>query len=704
MALSAAAGVSGGDDQETMATQTSTRRDDIQGLRAIASLLVASYHIWIGTVSGGVDVFFAVGGYLLALSLLREIERTHRVDVPRTLWRNAKRLFPMAVLVLLIGGTVVLLASGPLATSRVLTDIFASATWWENWRLVGDATDYVAAGHDKSPFQHFWAMGVQGQYTALCIVAAGVFAWMLRPAWRGRARLAFGLLLGVVALASFLYAQYRLQGDPTPVYFDTFARAWELALGGFAALVVARIPLHRVVRAIMASVGLAMVLTAGLLPPEWLQPGWVSLYPVAGALLLMLAGHGADSGPVGRLLQWRGLVWLGGISYGLYLWHWPILKGFIALFPAAGAAVGPLEGMAILIVSIVISWLSYWVIVWVQRPRGAAPARPYLALAMPVVAATAVIGLLVAPAVQREAIAEAGREVQVVEDSDALVDLVIDAAETPSAPAADAIVGPDALAREWRDDLCYQVSRDRAPHCLYDDSPTDDEVWIVGDSQAVTWAPAVRAALDGAADLQLLGKSMCPFSSGEVVDRQLRPITVEGPDFEVQCAEHNAMVMALAEERLPDVVVIANGAWWVGPGYEDRPADSGAQLAAGTLGYVEQLHELGISTMYLDAPPPVGDPADCLAAHRAGTSLEPCEFTLTPAHLERHAQLIEALRAGGVTTPDTLPWFCDVASMTCPLVVDGVPTWVDRSHMGVAGALMRQELVGEPLRELLEAG
>lgn len=691
-------------DQRLMAQHARSRRQDIQGLRAIASLLVASYHIWFGTVSGGVDVFFAIGGYLLALSVLREIERTGRVDVPRTLWRTAQRLFPMAVLVLVVAGTVAVLVSGPLAASRVLTDIFASATYWENWRLVGDATDYVAAGHDKSPFQHFWAMGVQGQYTALCIMVAGVFAWMLRPAWRGRARLAFGLLLGAIALASFLYALHRLQGDVTPVYFDTFARAWELALGGFAALVLTRIPLHRFARAIMAVVGLAMVLTAGLLPPEWPQPGWTSLYPVAGALLIMLAGHGAASGPVGRMLQWRWLVWIGGISYGLYLWHWPILKGFLALFPEAGATVGPLEGMAILLVSILVSWLSYRAIAWAHRPRQVAPARPYLALAMPVVAAATVIGLLVVPAVQREAIAEAGREVHVVEDSETLVDLVVDAAETPSAPADDAIVGPDALAREWSDDLCYSVSRDRAPHCMYDDSPTADEVWIVGDSQAVTWAPAVRAALDGDADLQLLGKAMCPFSSGEVVDRQLRFITVEGPDFEVQCAEHNAMVMALAEERIPEVVVIANGAWWVGPGYEDRPADSGAQLAAGTLGYVERLHELGIRTVYLDAPPPGKDPADCLAAHRAGASLEPCGFALTPEHLERQAQLVDALRAGGVVTPDTLPWFCDVSSMRCPLVVDGVPTWVDRSHMGVAGALMRQDLVGEPIRQLLEAG
>lgn len=246
------------------ATQT-PRRLDIQGLRAVASLLVASHHIWFGTVSGGVDVLFAVGGYLLALSLIGEIERTGAVDVPRTLWRIAQRLFPMAALVLVVAGAVALVASGPLAFGRVLSDVFASATYWENWRLAADGTDYVAAGHDKSPFQHFWAMGVQGQFTALAVLAAAGFALVGGRRMRD-ARLGFGLLLAAVAAASFGYALLRLSIDPVGAYYDTFARSWELALGGAAALLLTRIPLPGRLRAALAAVGIALVLTAGRLP------------------------------------------------------------------------------------------------------------------------------------------------------------------------------------------------------------------------------------------------------------------------------------------------------------------------------------------------------------------------------------------------------------------------------------------------------
>lgn len=146
------------------------RRADIQGLRAIASLLVASYHVWFGTVSGGVDVFFAIGGFLLVHSLAGELERSGRVDVWGGIRRQARRLFPMAAIVLVVVGGLLLALGTPLSAQRTIVDVFASATYWENWRLAADATDYVAAGHDKSAFQHFWAMSAQGQVTLTLIV------------------------------------------------------------------------------------------------------------------------------------------------------------------------------------------------------------------------------------------------------------------------------------------------------------------------------------------------------------------------------------------------------------------------------------------------------------------------------------------------------------------------------------------------------
>ncbi|MET4099384.1 peptidoglycan/LPS O-acetylase OafA/YrhL [Agrococcus sp. UYP10] len=689
-----------------MAAQSKDRRLDIQGLRAIASLLVASYHIWFGNVSGGVDVFFAIGGYLLAMSLMRELERTGGVHVPKTLWRTAQRLFPMAVIVLVVVGTIALVFSGPLGIDRVMTDILASATYWENWRLAADATDYVAAGHDKSAFQHFWAMGAQGQFTAMCIIAAGLFALVAKATRMRDAGLWFGVVLGAAAIASFVFALVQLSIDPVPTYYDTFARTWELALGGFAALVVTRIPLHRVARILMGVVGLALVLTAGLLPPEWQQPGWVTLWPVAGALLILLAGEGDQGAPVTRLLRLKPLVWLGGISYGLYLWHWPVLKGFIAFFPTAGLEIDALEGAAILALSIGLSYGSYRLIALLHRPsrrrvEAAAPTgrpargRPLLAYALPVVAAISAVGIVVAPVLQRAAVAEAAATNPVAADDDELARWIAEAVATPSAPSPGAVVGEDGRSAEWLVDDCLTVGPDQQAQCRFDDSESDREVWIVGDSQAVTWSPAVRGALGGSADVQLLGREMCPFSSGPAVEQQIG-------DFMRVCDAHARTVLELAAQRLPELVIISYGAWWVGEGYEDRAADTGDQLAAGTLAYAEQLHALGIRTLWLDSPPPGPEPDACIEAHAAGTSLDACAIALQDAQIARHETLDAGLEAGGVAVVDTLGWFCDPESGTCPSILQGVPTWVDRTHMGAAASTMRQQVVADAIAPLLQ--
>ncbi len=168
------------------------------------------------------------------------------------------------------------------------------------------------------------------------------------------------------------------------------------------------------------------------------------------------------------------------------------------------------------------------------------------------------------------------------------------------------------------------------------------------------------------------------------------------------CDAHAESVLELAEERRPELVVISYGAWWVGEGYEDRAADTGEQLAAGTLAYTDRLHDLGIRTLWLDSPPPGAEPGDCLEAHAAGTSLDACRATLQDAQLQRHVVLDAALAEGGVDVVDTIEWFCDVDAMTCPSIVQGVPTWVDRTHMGAAAAVMRERVVADAIAPLLD--
>ncbi|WP_051222966.1 acyltransferase family protein [Agrococcus lahaulensis] len=668
------------------------RRHDIQGLRAVASLLVASYHVWFGNVSGGVDAFFAIGGFLLATSLAGEIERNGGIDVPGQLRRTFKRLFPMAGIVVLVVGCVTVLVAGPLRFGEALRDVLAAATFSENWRLAASATAYVDEGHDKSALQHFWAMGVQGQFTVLLILIAAVIALMLGRRAREGARAAIAAFLAVTVVASFAYALVQVSANPVPVYYDTFARAWELALGGFAALVLTRIPLGPLARAVLGVVGLALLLTAGLLPQEWTQPGLVSLWPVAGALLVMLAGHGADGGPVAALLRWRPLVWIGGISYGVYLWHWPLLKGLIALDPSQTERVGILQGAAVIGVAIALSWGCARLI------RAAATSSRRLArrsfpLLVPAIAVAAVLGLVVAPAIQKRAIEEA-TAVQAAASAAELEAWVAGSVASPPALTMGA-VGAAGQPSEWVVDGCTTVAVGREADCRYDGGgDSGREVWVVGDSHVVGLAPPLRAALRGIADLQLLGRGGCPFTDAPDVREQ------KGEDA-AACEAHIQHVMELAEERRPELVVITYGAWWAGEGFEGVGEGLGTRLAEGTLALTAKLHALGIETVWLDSPPPASLVLieECLAAHGEGRPTELCSLELEPAQLERHRQMVELLRAGGVDVIETIGWYCDVERMLCPLIVDGVPTWADDLHLSAAGAMQRVVVLAVALSE-----
>ncbi|MGH3388484.1 MAG: acyltransferase family protein, partial [Actinomadura sp.] len=126
-------------------------RPEIQGLRAVAVLLVAAYHIWLGRVSGGVDVFLMLTGFLITGSLLRTVERSGRVQFTAFAARLARRLFPAAALVLIgvLAGMVLWL---PRTQWRdTLGEVFAAALYHENWRLALNAVDYLAGGADVSP-------------------------------------------------------------------------------------------------------------------------------------------------------------------------------------------------------------------------------------------------------------------------------------------------------------------------------------------------------------------------------------------------------------------------------------------------------------------------------------------------------------------------------------------------------------------------
>jgi len=669
-----------------MAASTSTdaaplraRRLDVQGLRAVASLLVASYHIWIGTISGGVDVFFVLGGFLLASSIMGEIERSGRIAVGGGVLRLLGRQMPLVGLVVGIAGAVAL-AVRPAGFQRdTALEMLAASSFWQNVRLAASSTDYVDAGLDKSFVQHLWAMGVQLQASVAMLVVAAIVALLVRRLGRLGMRAALALAFAAMAVASGAWAAASLAIDPVTAYYDTGARLWELALGGVAALVLPRIRLGAIARTVLAFAGLALVLGAGLLPSSWPYPGPVALVPVVGALLLLVTGAGG-SGIVRTALSWRPLVWLGGISFGIYLWHWPILWTLAQLDPRP---IGLLRGGAVIVAAVLLAWGS----VTLLRALGRVQWRslPPTAASMPATALCA-IALLIAP-VPATTVTVGDAEISVASSTDDLQARVQAAVAEPSSIADGLEVWDAGRAAGWNQG-CLQVDPGNRDDCRFvpegmGDGDALESVWVVGDSHSLAFASSVREALGDDAIVQMMTYAQCPWFDRSVISTWL------DDERASECVAHTDWVIDEAVAAPPELFVLSFGAWGPATSLDD---DELELLLASAADRVATLVAADIPVLWLDTPPPTRTWDDCMAAQRRG-STSGCATAIAEESLEVRRALSSALADAGATIEDTLPWFCDVTTLQCPMVVDGVPVYADHAHIGEAEALVLSHLV-----------
>lgn len=366
-------------------------RPEIQGIRAIAALLVATFHIWLGRVSGGVDVFFIMSGFLVTTTLLGHYARFGRIRPIYYLARLGRRLLPAALTVLLVVAIVTWFLLPKVSWARNAREIIASMFYYENWSLANSAVDYLAQFEDKTPVQHFWAMSVQGQFYLIWLVIFLVVAFIVKSlATRRRAVL---IAFIVVFVLSFSWSLYEVAVNQPFAYFDTLARTWEFALGGIAALVLPMFSLPKIWRAVLSWIGVVGIISCGLvLQVSDKFPGYAALWPTLSALCILLAGGAVHSRlSAARLLGTKPFVWLGNISYGVYLWHWPMLVVFLSLTNAN--APGLRGGIAIIGGAIVLAWLTTKFIENpIARTYTTRKARPWLRPTLAGIAIVAILG------------------------------------------------------------------------------------------------------------------------------------------------------------------------------------------------------------------------------------------------------------------------------------------------------------------------
>lgn len=514
---------------------------EIQGLRTVAALLVAVYHIWFDRVSGGVDAFFVIAAFFMMTSFARK-PVLGPGDVLAYYAATLRRVAPTTALVVVatVAGSILFMPT--VLWYETMLHAAASTVFMENWWLAISGADYLRQDIAASPFQQMWALSVQVQYYALLplvMLAVAVLARRTGSEMRRAFTMALAALFGV----SLAYSIVMTERNQPFAYFDTFARGWEYMVGALLALHIdkaARLP-----AAAMRAMGYACLAVlmgfAAMLPVANLFPGYAAFIPVLATAGLIVA---ARSGAVIAPLRWGPVLALGDISFAFYLWHWPLL---IFLRMRTGVeSVGLVEGLAVIAAAGLLAAATvYLVETPFRRWRLLAP-RPVLSLAMS--------GLILAPAAASVILWRADfRE----RDARARVDLAaVWAASDGSPPLAAPPVPAPVIARTdlplANPDRCHQDLFDSAlMTCSFGQAGGRGRVALVGGSHSLQWLPALRR-LAGEMGFQVvtLTKSSCPFMvPGE---------TLPGVRYPASCSAWNAAVLDwLAAERPDAVVTIA---------------------------------------------------------------------------------------------------------------------------------------------------
>jgi len=662
-------------------TAAPARRRDIEGLRGLAVVLVVVYHVWVARVSGGVDAFFVLSGFLITAAVLSRLRSAGGLSLPRYWSRLLARLLPTAAVVLLGTLAATVLWVPPPRWSQVLQEIWASLLSVQNWLLAADSVDYLAARNTASPVQHFWSLSVQVQFYLVwpLLLVAGVA--LARRLGRSARAAAVGVG-GLVLVSSFGYALLATAARPEPAYFDTGARLWEFAAGGLAFLAASRLarPSGRL-RPLATAAGWAgvvgLVATGAVLDGAARFPGAAALLPVGSVVLVLLAGAAtgaAGPGAVGWWLARRPLTWLGGLSYPLYLWHWPVLVVYLGV--AGRDTASPHGGLVVVLVSVLLAVLTSAVLDRLPQALSSLAARRRTARARSGGAVAAVTALTLVPVL----VAATGLGVYV----DRQTRTTVEAGADPDFPGAGALdpffdVGalpedtfvPDLTAAgqdwpAWSERSCEQPTLPGMPQVCEISSGTTvsaPHVMMVGDSHADSWGTAL-AVIGQARGWRVTGvfAGACPLST--------RPAVGEGhPRYDVCRDLLDALPRYLEQER-PDVVLTV--------GTRDVRVDGPEQLPQDYLDRWAQVTDLGIPVVALrDNPRWPHSVPDCVARH--GRWAAECSAPRAQLYDLDWAVAQQRLPEG-VTLLDTADLFCDRDS--CPPVVGNVLVYMDDNHVG----------------------
>ena len=342
-------------------------RPAIDGLRAVAVIAVLLYHGAqltgnpVDVAPGGflgVDLFMVLSGYLITTLLLLEWTSSGAIRLRSFYQRRLRRLAPALVLVLVAVSIAFLLADltglGNTQAESFPGDALASLFYVANWRFALSGASYFEQFGGPSPLRHMWSLAIEEQFYLVWPVVLYV---MVKGMRLSRQVVATVILVGIWASAVLMAVQFDPDEDPSRLYYGTDTRAQALLAGALLAVVLLRTPTARLGRPAIQAAGAAglagcmvlfVVATDDPGTTPWLYQGGFLVMAVLAGLAILGASAGAGASPYVRVLSLKPLLWIGTISYGLYLWHWPV-------FVVLDTATTGLDGVALLALRIAVS-------------------------------------------------------------------------------------------------------------------------------------------------------------------------------------------------------------------------------------------------------------------------------------------------------------------------------------------------------------
>ncbi|MET8154474.1 acyltransferase family protein [Actinoplanes sp. NPDC049668] len=657
----------------TRAAAPERHRRDIEGLRAVAVLLVVAYHCGVPYLTGGyvgVDVFFVISGFLITGLLLREAGRTGRVSIRRFYARRALRLLPASTVVVVVTMAAAALWLPPLRLTAILSDALHTTIYSMNWRLAAVGTDYLNADAEPSPLQHFWSLAVEEQFY---LVWPLLLLVVVRRGGRG-----LGTVLAVLTAGSLLLSVWQTRHNAGWAYFGAHTRAWELGVGALLAVGAAHLGRigPRVSRALTGCGLAAIVISAFGYTASTPFPGYAALLPVLGAAAIIAGGCATRPDQPG-LLGLPALQGIGRLSYSWYLWHWPAL--LIAPY-ALGHPLATWENVAVALGALLLAGLTYACVENPVRHLAALRDRPWRGIGVGAALSLVAAGLCALIAFTAgHASGISTYKAAPLTDAGGLGQSLAAAVAMPAVPRnltprlAKAADDKPRIYRE-RCSGAFDDAEVKTP-CAYGDLASPTTVVLFGDSHAGHWFPAMEAiAKRRGWKLVMVTKSACSAADTLIYEDALKREFTE-------CVQWRRAAWQHIRSLEPAIVVMASTAPSAEAlkvtGTQDQAwVDAWKRSVAAVSGPGTRVYFIN------DTPWQAGSMPNCLSAHLDDPLVCARSRKAAVNVPQRRRLVMTAVRAQGATVIDPLPWFCTASR--CPGIVGNILVYKDQHHMTTA--------------------